>query len=235
MGLEETQFADLLGGDAAGSEVCNAAGFEFDTNVGDVGFGRENGKPYGADFADGRVGEAENNIEVVDHEIKDDVDIERSRGEDAEAMGLEEHGPVESGDGCGDSRVEALEMADGYDAAVGLSQIDDVVGLGQGGCEGFFNEDVEAGEQELFGYRCVMHGGHADGCGVERQVSSEELWKRREGWDVVGRGERCAALGVRFDKSGELNEFGVSEFQFSIDAKVIAPEGAGTNDGNTQS
>ena len=170
----------------------------------------------------------------MDHEIQDDVDIERPRSEDAEAMRLEEHGPVESGDGGGDSRVEALEMADGHDAAVGLSQAEDMVRLGQGGGEGFFNEDVEAGEQELLGYGCVMHCGHADGCGVERQVSGEEIWKRREGWNGVRRGESRAAPGVGFDERGELNEFRVSKFQLAIDAEVIAPEGASANDSNAQ-
>ena len=53
VGLEEAQFADLLGGDAAGSEVGNAAGFECDTYVGDVGFGREYGQSHGPDFSDG--------------------------------------------------------------------------------------------------------------------------------------------------------------------------------------
>lgn len=53
VGLEETEFANLLGGDAAGGEVGDAAGVEFDAHVGDVGLGREDGQADGADFADG--------------------------------------------------------------------------------------------------------------------------------------------------------------------------------------
>ncbi len=54
MGLEEAEFADSLGGDAAGGEVGDAAVFEFEADVGDVDFLREDGQAYGSDFADGR-------------------------------------------------------------------------------------------------------------------------------------------------------------------------------------
>jgi len=86
VGLEETEFANLLGGDAAGGEVGDAAGFEFDADVGDVGLVREDGQADGADFANGGVGEAENDVEVVDHEIENDVDVEGTRGEDTEPV-----------------------------------------------------------------------------------------------------------------------------------------------------
>jgi len=75
VGLEEAELADLLGGDAAGGEVGDAAGLELDADVGDVDFFREDGEAYRADFADGGVGEGEDDVEVVDHEVEDDVDV----------------------------------------------------------------------------------------------------------------------------------------------------------------
>jgi len=54
-GLEEAELADLFGGDARGGEVGDAAGFELNADVGDVGFAGEDGDAGGADFADGRV------------------------------------------------------------------------------------------------------------------------------------------------------------------------------------
>ena len=48
--LEETELADLLGGDAAGGEVGDAAGFELDADVGDVGLSGEDGDADSADF-----------------------------------------------------------------------------------------------------------------------------------------------------------------------------------------
>jgi len=53
VGLEEAEFADLLGGDAGGGEVGDAAGFEFDADVGDVYLFGEDGQAYGADFSYG--------------------------------------------------------------------------------------------------------------------------------------------------------------------------------------
>ena len=115
-GLEEAELADTLGADAAGGEVGDAAVFEFDADVGDVDLLREDGQADGADLADGRGDEREDDVEVMDHEVEDHVDVEGTRGEDAEPMGLEEHGAVEVGAGGGDGWVEALEVADLDDA-----------------------------------------------------------------------------------------------------------------------
>jgi hypothetical protein len=41
-----------------------------------------------------------------------------------------------------------------------------------------------------------------------------------------------AACGVGFDEGGELYEAGAGEFELAIDAEVVAPEGAGTDDGD---
>lgn len=76
MRLEEAQFADALGADATGSEVGDAAGFELDTHVGDVGFGGEDGEADGANFADLRFCEGKDDVEIVDHEVEDNVDVE---------------------------------------------------------------------------------------------------------------------------------------------------------------
>ena len=230
MGLEETELADLLGGDAAGGEVGDAAGVELDADVGDVGFGREDGEADGADFADGGVGEGEDDVEVVDHEVEDDVDVEGSRGEDAEAVGLEEHGLVELGEGGGDGGVEAFEMTDGDDAVEGGGKFEDAVGIGEGGGEGLLDEEIEAGEKELLGDGGVVDGGDADGSGVEVELCVEEFGEGGEGGDVVGGGGGVAATGVGLDESGEENELGMSKFELAVDAEVIAPEGAGADD-----
>ncbi len=53
VGLEEAELADLLGGDAASGEVGDAARFEFEADVGDVGLAGEDGQADGADLAHG--------------------------------------------------------------------------------------------------------------------------------------------------------------------------------------
>ena len=180
------------------------------------------------------MGEAENDVEIVDHEVEDDVDVEGPRGEDAEPVRLEEHGLVELREGSGDGRVEALEMTDGDDATLRLRQGEDVVGLGEGGGKGLLDEYVEAGEEKLLGDGGVMDGGNADGRGVEGKVGGEQIGERGEGWDVVGSSEGGTALGDRFDERGQLNELRLSDFELAIDAKVITPEGASANDCDTQ-
>src|SRR6185437_15503706 len=51
VGLEEAQFADPLGADAAGSEVGDAAGIEFEPDVGDIDLAGEDRQADGVDFA----------------------------------------------------------------------------------------------------------------------------------------------------------------------------------------
>lgn len=239
MGLEEAELADLLGGDAGGGEVGDAAGGELDADVGDVGFGGEDGEADGANLFDGGVGEGEDDVEVVDHEVEDDVDVKGARGEDAEAVGLEEHGVIESSEGRGDGGVEALQVPDGEDAVARLGEMDEVVGFGEGGGEGLLDEDVYstvlwAGEEEIFGDGGVVDGGDADGGGVEVEVRGEEIGDGGEGGDVEGGGEGAAARGVGIDERGELNEAGVGLFELAEDAEVVAPEGAGADDGYAQ-
>src|SRR5665213_1074835 len=121
-GLEEAELADLLGGDAGSGEVGDAAGVELDADVGDVDLAGEDGEADRTDLADRGVGELEDDVEVVDHEVEDDIDVERARGEDAEAVGLEEHGAVEQRLDRGDGGVETFEVADLDDPLVNVGK-----------------------------------------------------------------------------------------------------------------
>ena len=122
-------------------------------------------------------------------------------------------------------------MADGDDAVVGEREIDDAVGFGEVCSEGLFDEEVEVAEQKLLGDSGVMDGGDADGCCVNVKMRGEKFFERREGGDVVGGGVGGAACVVGFDERGEVNELGLSLFEFVVDAEMIAPEGAGADDG----
>jgi hypothetical protein len=117
----------------------------------------------------------------VDHEIKDDVDVEGARGEDAEAVSLKEHGFVEGCQGGRDGRVEALQVPDGDDAIVLASERGEMVGLRERGCEGLLNEKVDAGCEELLGDIGVMDGGETlaapMGCVADWESSSATVAK----------------------------------------------------------
>ena len=144
MGLEEAEFADALGGDAGGGEIGDAAGGELDADVSDVGFAGKDGQADGVDAGDRRVGEREDDVEVVDHEVEDDVDIEGAWRENGKPVSLEEHGAAKQRREGLHGRVEALEVADHEGAAVFAGKTEKVVGLGEGGGDGFLDQDVDA-------------------------------------------------------------------------------------------
>src|SRR5216684_4415963 len=110
-GLEEAQLAHAFGGNAAGGKVGDAAGFEFEADVGDVNLAREYRQPDRPNFPDRRIRERQNDVEVVNHQVQHDVDIQRAWGEDAEAVNLEEHWLSQQGGGRAYSGVETLEMS----------------------------------------------------------------------------------------------------------------------------
>ena len=190
----------------------------------------EDGEADGADFFDGGVDEREHDVEVVDHEVEDDVDVERAGGEDAEAVRLEEHGAIELGAGGVDGGVETFEVADLDEAIVLPGEGDELIGLCEGGGEGFFDEDVEAGGEQGRGGCGVMDGGDADAGGVDGEVGGEEGLDVGEGGDVVVGGGGVAGFGVGVDDGGQ-GDGGARGFKLAVDAEVVAAEGSGAEDG----
>jgi hypothetical protein len=100
--------------------------------------------------------------ESTDHQVQYHVDVQRARGEDAEAMHLEEHGVVEQAADGAHGRIESLQVADLHRAAQVAGQADDLVGLGEAGGDGFFDQKIDAGGQQRARTSCVMHRGHAE-------------------------------------------------------------------------
>ena len=92
-----------------------------------------------------RLDQTEHDVEVVHHEVENDIDIEGARGENAEPVRLKEHGHVDvwlHGEHCG---VEALQMANLKDALMTRGQIDECVGLGQRRGDRLFYQNIDAG------------------------------------------------------------------------------------------
>ena len=85
----------------------------------------------------------------MDHQVEDDIDVEASWGEDAEAVDLEEEWKGDSFFECGDSGVEAFEVAYLEDALVLGCQVNQVLCACEVECDWFFDKDVEAGCKEL--------------------------------------------------------------------------------------
>ena len=77
--LEEAQLADALGRDTARGEIGDTARGESKANVGDVDLSGEDGDTGGANLLGGCADQVKHDIEIVDHEIEHDVDVEAAR------------------------------------------------------------------------------------------------------------------------------------------------------------
>src|SRR5579863_2125077 len=130
-GLKEAKLADALGRDAAGGEVGNAAGVEFEANICDVHLAGKNGEADCTNFFDRRIYEAEHNVEVVNHQVEDNIDVERARREYAEAMHFEKHGPRNERKRGADRRIEALQVSHLANATETFRKMDEFVGFGE--------------------------------------------------------------------------------------------------------
>src|ERR1700743_1953251 len=114
----------------------------------------------------------------MDHEIEDDVDIERARGEDGKTMRLKKHGATQADFSSEYRRIEALKMTGLQNTAVFLSQSDEIICFRKAGGKGFFDEEVKARIKQCGGHRMMMHRGHGDGGGIEREISLLQIVNR---------------------------------------------------------
>src|SRR5262249_37226848 len=87
-------------------------------------------------------------LEVVDHQVEDDVDVETARGEDGETLDFEEARRSADSQERLDGRVVELDVADGEDSPGGLARFDHAVGFGEARGDGLLDEDVEATAEE---------------------------------------------------------------------------------------
>lgn len=119
------------------------------------------------------------------------------------------------------------------DAAGLFGTGDQVVGFGQRGADGLFYQDVDAGFEQGAGDGMVVDGGNGDGGGVEAQIGFQKLFDRRKDGDAVLGFGFGGVAGVGVDGRGKLDAC-AGLFQFAIDTKVVAPEGSGAGNGDTQ-
>ncbi len=95
------------------------------------------------------LGEREDEIHVVDHQVEHHVDIQAARAEEVHAVDFEEEGQGGALFERHDGGVEALQVAHLQDAAAAGGGIDQAVGGGQVAGDGLLHQHVDAGiEQE---------------------------------------------------------------------------------------
>ncbi len=127
--LEKAHLADSFGGDAAGGEIGHRAGGEFDARLGDVHFIGDHRNADGFQVDDGRIDQRKQNVQVVNHHVVNNVDVQAARSKHAEAVDFEKHGLGNDFAGRRRPRIEALEMADLQNALAALRRGDQTVGF----------------------------------------------------------------------------------------------------------
>src|SRR5271169_171427 len=167
VGLKQAKLADAVGRNPAGGNVGYAAALKLQANVGYIDLWREDGDTGGADLLDLARCQAEQNIEVVDHQVEHDVDIEASRTEDAETVNFEKEGKAGDFLQRNDGRIEALEMSHLEDAAVGVGCLDELIGRSEILRDGLFNEYVDSSFQKGAADFGVSGGRNGDDGGVD--------------------------------------------------------------------
>ena len=136
-GTEDAELAQPLGRNARGREGRHAAALELDPRVRDVDPRREDRHADGADLPDRPPDEIRHDLQVVNHQVQHDVDVEAPGREGREPQALDEQrrfGPREE---RLDRRVVALHVPDREDPRAGARQGHERGGFLDGRREGF--------------------------------------------------------------------------------------------------
>src|SRR5579864_6899057 len=110
--LKQPKLAHAFGRYSTGGEIGDAAARKLKADVGDIDFGGKNGDAGGSDFFGRRVRKREHDVDIVNHQIEDDVDVEAARAEFAHAVDFKKQRLGDGGFEREDGGIEALEVAD---------------------------------------------------------------------------------------------------------------------------
>ena len=165
--LEDADLAQFVLADAAGGDVGHAAVLEADAHIGDVLAIAQDRHADGIHLHPRRADEVQDDLEVVDHDIEHDADIQAAAGIGREPRGLDEARMGEARLERGEHGIETLDVADLEDDAVFLREVAKFARLLRRFDEGFFHEHVLAVFEQVFGDGEVGDGGRGDGGGID--------------------------------------------------------------------
>src|SRR6266568_8399379 len=110
MGLEKTKFSRFFQTDAACGKVSHTSIFEFHTGICNVGLLGEHWNTDRSDFTYRRRHEAQNDIDIVNHQVKNNIDIQAPWREGSQTMNLEKLGPRRQFTCERDDGIEPLDV-----------------------------------------------------------------------------------------------------------------------------
>ena len=169
---EEPDLLHDLSRDPARGDVRHTAARKGQAGVGDVHLVRENRNPDGVHGRNRGADEMEDDVEVVDHQIEDDVHVRAAFEEGVEAVGFDEEGRSHHGPEGRDGRIEPLDEADLEDQPLCPGEGDQFIRLGKRRGDRFFQQDVHARLQKDRGDLMVGAGRHGDRDGVDLSQKS---------------------------------------------------------------
>ena len=103
----------------------------------------------------------------MNHQIEDNVHIERPWSEDAKAVNLKKHGLRDEWRRGPDRRIEAFQVSDLADPIQTPRQANQFIGFRQRRGERLFNQHIDSGFHQGPGSGEVQHSGDGDGGGVD--------------------------------------------------------------------
>lgn len=144
----DVEFSNAILGNAAGGEGGEGSVFEAEQCTDIIPpFGVGGADVVGDDPGDGLVFQGHDDVDVVGHEIGDDIDIGDAGTGTSHASGVDGEGLDSLGEECCqflECRVEAFDMPDEEDDVVFFGTGNQLVALAFGGGQGFFDETVNA-------------------------------------------------------------------------------------------
>ena len=170
-----------------------------------------------------RSGQVLHDVQVVDHEIEDDADVDGAEAKRAEAVALHEPGlevvPAQGEKGG----IEALDVADLQDSAVPPRQRRQGRGVIHVGSQRLFDEHSRALLKEEPGHDAVILGGHRDADGIDAPNKGLIIGVPR---NAILASYRLGARGIRIDHRHQ-----VSVREFGVNPRMMLTEVADADDG----
>ena len=164
--------------------------------------------PHGVHLDDLRAVEAQDDVEVVDHQVEHHVDVEAARRERAESMDFDEAGLPYFAPQDVHRGVEPLDVADLEDDSAALGQLDEVIRLPEGRGHRFLQEHVSPSLQEPPSYRVMVYRRHCDRNGI--RLGGDRV-ESRQGLSAVARRHLRRTLAVRVVHADELDSVEIRE------------------------
>src|SRR5712692_10436912 len=224
--LEESYLADSFCGNAARRDIGDRAAGELEPGMRDVHFVGQNRNAHGLHLGHWLLDQGEQNVEIVNHQVIDNIHIQAARCEYSQAMHFEKQRVVEDGLDGQYRGIESFQMPDLQQALIAVCGIDESIRLGEGLCHGLFHENVEAHPEQTAAYFRVVGSRYRDARRVRAAAQFIEICESVRA-EFLGR--RLSTLRIFVE---DADQIGVLDF--TVDARVIAAELASTNNCDTR-